>query len=388
MSNIIKIKAGSGLPTTSDIVDREMAFDRANNKLYINDSGTIIQLTGSGGSSSGSADESNAITFTGQAGEDLSKGDVVYISGLSGNTPVVSKADADDSSKMPAYGVASTDASLNNSVSIITSGALENFDTSAFSQGNILYVNTTAGTFTQSPPTGESSKIQNIAFVVRSHASTGAIKVDGAGRSAATPNLNQDKIFLGNSSNQSVSTALSSIGLSKFNNDSGFTTNTGDVEGVTAGTGLSGGGTSGTVNLDIDLTEVGFGGGANRLITDDGDGTVSTETNLTFDGSTNTLALTGDLNVGSGDFFVDDSAGNVGIGVTSPGTYNVQLASGYKIGVDASSGGTTRIAEIELYNGADGSLRLKTDNASTGGIEFHTQGIQRMEVLQGGNVHI
>src|SRR5210317_1587832 len=285
MSNIIKIKSGSFLPTTSYIVDREMAFDRANNKLYINDSGTIIQLTGSGGSSSGSADESNAITFTGQAGEDLSKGDVVYISGLSGNTPVVSKADADDSSKMPAYGVASTDASLNNSVSIITSGALENFDTSAFSQGNILYVNTTAGTFTQSPPTGESSKIQNIAFVVRSHASTGAIKVDGAGRSAATPNLNQDKIFLGNSSNQSVSTALSSIGLSKFNNDSGFTTNTGDVEGVTAGTGLSGGGTSGTVNLDIDLTEVGFGGGANRLITDDGDGTVSTESNLTFDGN-------------------------------------------------------------------------------------------------------
>ncbi len=60
---------------------------------------------------------------------------------------------------------------------------------------------------------------------------------------------------------------------------------TGDIEGVTAGTGLSGGGTSGTVNLDIDLTEVGFGGGANRLITDDGDGTVSTEANLTFNGT-------------------------------------------------------------------------------------------------------
>jgi hypothetical protein len=49
--------------------------------------------------------------------------------------------------------------------------------------------------------------------------------VGGAGRSAATPNLDQDKVFLGNASNQSVSTSLSSIGLSKFNNDSGFLTN-------------------------------------------------------------------------------------------------------------------------------------------------------------------
>ena len=47
MANTIKIKAGSGTPTTSDIVDKELAFDRSANKLYINDSGTIVDLTGS-----------------------------------------------------------------------------------------------------------------------------------------------------------------------------------------------------------------------------------------------------------------------------------------------------------------------------------------------------
>ena len=46
------------------------------------------------------------------------------------------------------------------------------------------------------------------------------------------------------------------INISGFNNDSGFTTNTGDIEGVTAGTGLSGGGTSGTVTLDLDFSEL------------------------------------------------------------------------------------------------------------------------------------
>ena len=48
MANTIKIKAGSGTPTTSNIVDRELAFDRGANKLYINDNGTIVDLTGSG----------------------------------------------------------------------------------------------------------------------------------------------------------------------------------------------------------------------------------------------------------------------------------------------------------------------------------------------------
>ena len=50
--------------------------------------------------------------------------------------------------------------------------------------------------------------------------------------------------------------AANEIGLSIFNNDSGFTTCTGDITGVTAGVGLSGGGTSGTVALALDFSEL------------------------------------------------------------------------------------------------------------------------------------
>ena len=60
---------------------------------------------------------------------------------------------------------------------------------------------------------------------------------------------------------------ISEITLSDFNNDNGWTSNTGDITGVTAGNGLSGGGSSGTVTLAADTAAV--ANGAATLATGD-----------------------------------------------------------------------------------------------------------------------
>ena len=133
-----------------------------------------------------------ATKFTAKADVALNIGDAVYISGVSGNTPTVDIADANDASKMPSFGLAGSSVSINGSVEIFTFGTLPGLNTSSFSVGDILYVSTngTSGnTLTATKPTGESSLLQNIGTVQRSHASAGSIKVGGAGRTNATPNL-------------------------------------------------------------------------------------------------------------------------------------------------------------------------------------------------------
>ena len=194
-----------------------------------------------------------ATLFKGQAGEALSKGEVVYISGISGNTTVVSKADADDSAKMPAFGVIAADASINTSVTVYTFGRLGGLDTSSYSEGDELFVSTTAGELTNTPPTGESAALQKIAKVTRSDNSAGSIFIMGAGRSNAVPNLDDGDIFIGNGSNQAVSSSLNTLIDSRLSSGNVATIETSG--NITVGGDLTVSGSTTTLNtatLDVE----------------------------------------------------------------------------------------------------------------------------------------
>lgn len=180
------------------------------------------------------------LTFTvkNSTGSTLSKGTVVYVSGLNGNTPEVSPARANSSSTMPAFGLVTSDILNNTNGTVDTFGSLRGLNVAnfgetgiTFSLGDTVYVSASeAGKLTNVAPTGESNLIQNIGKIERATPTTNmTIKVGGAGRSNATPALNDGNIFIGNSSNQS-STATLNTGLVPESTNLYYTTARGDSD--------------------------------------------------------------------------------------------------------------------------------------------------------------
>ena len=89
MATVIKLKRGNTTPTTSDIVNGEVAIDTSSKKLYINDSGTIKEV---GGSNIANLDSLTDVTLT-----DLNTGQVLYYNG----TAWINEYDYNTKGKVP-----------------------------------------------------------------------------------------------------------------------------------------------------------------------------------------------------------------------------------------------------------------------------------------------
>ena len=165
-------------------------------------------LTNISGANVSTVDESRTVVKTVIAGEDLAKGDAVYISGGTGDNPEVSKADADDSAKMPVFGVTTEAVTATNTTDLVIYGLLESYDTTGFATGESLFVSTTAGELTTTKPTGEGSLLQTVGKVIKGNSNGGKITITGAGRTNATPNLDDGNIFVGNAANQATTIDL------------------------------------------------------------------------------------------------------------------------------------------------------------------------------------
>ena len=185
------------------------------------------------------------------SGVTINKGEPVYISGYNAGSGLseVAKADADDASKMPCVGLMASNTTNTSTGGVISFGNINSLNTSSWAVGDSVYVDTTAGTLTNTRPTGATTNVQKIAEVKKSDASNGILIVMGAYRSNDVPNQISDAVFRlhdnGDSTKladfqlsgittgttrtltlQDASGTIALVGdnLSTFTNDSGFIT--------------------------------------------------------------------------------------------------------------------------------------------------------------------
>lgn len=155
-----------------------------------------------------------------QTGSTIGAFQVVYISGATGNKPLISLADADtEVTSSKTYGVTATSIANNGTGDVVTAGELSGIDTSAFNEGDLLWLSTTAGGVVTTPP-AEPAHAVFIGYVVRSHPTLGVIDVsiqngyelnELHGVQITTPTNNQGLFYNSSNSlweNKTIDTAL------------------------------------------------------------------------------------------------------------------------------------------------------------------------------------
>lgn len=186
----------------------------ASGLIYPTIDGTINQAIitdGAGNLSFGEPYASNTIvTGKNLSGGTIAKGTPLYFtgSGTSGNIVGVFPADAGDSNRMPAGGVAGEQILNGDEGVVLLNGFINGVNTSAFSSGDEVFV-AVGGGYTNVTPTG-SALIQHLGYVEKS-AVNGSGVINMMGEVRALPNIQQGYAWVGNADGVPVAVATSSI---------------------------------------------------------------------------------------------------------------------------------------------------------------------------------
>jgi len=212
--------AGSGMTITTDAANDSVTFTstggygNADVQNFLEngysaaniDANNIVAVTftGDGSDLTDVRAESVEVTLKNVSGANIAAGYPVHATGYSGSGEVECVlADAGNAQLMPAHFIAQ-DSMINGATGRgILSGRIQNVDTSSFTVGDTIYV-AVGGGYANVAPSGEANLIQNLGIVTRIDATVGGGEVMGAGRTAATPNLDDGAIFVGSSANKAI----------------------------------------------------------------------------------------------------------------------------------------------------------------------------------------
>jgi len=197
-------------------------ISRFRNKVYLEDIEEITQehtvMVGPDGILTKSAhpSERSRLQVRNDEGVTIPLGSPLYSKGEIGGSEriLVGVCDADHPAKMPCIGIAEVEmntTSTKDNFAItqgVYNGNIHGF--TGLSVNDILYVQDD-GSLSQSKPTGQDSKVQNVGIVLKTNGTIcQGLLVSAIGRSNDVPNLDDGYIFLGNSSNISQPSSFSS----------------------------------------------------------------------------------------------------------------------------------------------------------------------------------
>lgn len=197
--NNITINDEYTLPSVDGTTGQAIVTDGAGNLSF----GTVA---------AGTADAALKISLTVKnvSGGTLNAGTIVRVAPTanppSGNVLEVDIADNSAASTMPAIGILVASLADEAEGDAIAFGRASGFSTSGYTEGDPIWVGT-SGAFVGTKPTG-SDLIQRFGQIIKVHSTNGSIEVFGAGRTNDVPNLSQGKIWVGTATNTAESTLI------------------------------------------------------------------------------------------------------------------------------------------------------------------------------------
>ena len=170
--------------------------------------GKILRSDGAGGIFFGFTDRTSIGIINIGNGGPITKGTPLYIKGfdVTSGLTIVGAASASKLETMPSVGLAADNLLESGSGSLTALGILTNYDTTALTSGQQLFVGPNGGLTTELP-TG-SFYVQNMAIVGRININDGELLVEQPGTYYRLPNLPKDWIWYGGDGGAAVSQSL------------------------------------------------------------------------------------------------------------------------------------------------------------------------------------
>ncbi len=144
-------------------------------------------------------------------GENITKGDPLYISGSQGANPIVFKANASNPAKMPVTFIANETIAVANTTEAIVLGLIEGIDLTGYTAGQTIYV-AEGGGYSINLPSGSNSVTQLLGVITKGGTGGKGLVLNPG--PAQLPGLDTGKMWVGNGNNQPIEITTASFASS------------------------------------------------------------------------------------------------------------------------------------------------------------------------------